>query len=83
MDQIEEIIRKFLIEQILSEAESEKIGEDTPLLQAGILNSLTFIHLIDFIEEQFDLIVPAAEFQPENFQSIRAICDYIREKSKG
>jgi acyl carrier protein len=80
MDEVEKIIRKFLAEQILPEAEVEKLDKDTPLLQTGILNSLTLIHLIDFLEGQFDLTVSPAEFQPENFQTIHTICDYIQRK---
>jgi acyl carrier protein len=80
MDEVEKIIRKFLAEYLLPEAEVQKLDPETPLLQTGILNSLTLIHLIDFLEQQFDLVVSPAEFQPENFQSLHTICAYIQQK---
>jgi acyl carrier protein len=78
--EVEKTIRRFLTEQVLTETDAEKLGEDTHFFQTGILNSLTLIHLIDFLEAQFNLVVTPAEFQPENFQSIRTICEYIQKK---
>ena len=77
----EGLVRRFLAEQVLGEGEVGRIGRDDHLLKMGVLNSLTLTHLIVFLEEQLGIQVLPAEFDPQNFQSIRAICEYVARKA--
>ena len=79
----EGLVRRFLAEQVLGEGEVGRIGRDDHLLKMGVLNSLTLTHLIVFLEEQLGIRVLPAEFDPQNFQSIRAICEYVARKAPG
>jgi acyl carrier protein len=79
----EGLVRRFLAEQVLGEGEVGRIGRDDHLLKMGVLNSLTLTHLIVFLEEQLGIQVLPAEFDPQNFQSIRAICEYVARKAPG
>jgi acyl carrier protein len=47
-----------------------------------VLNSLTLSHLIVYLEQQLGIEVPPSEFDPDNFQSIRAICDFVERKRR-
>jgi acyl carrier protein len=77
----EALVRRFLAEQVLGEAEVGRIGRDDHLLKMGVLNSLTLTHLIVYLEEQLGIQVLPSEFDPQNFQSIRAICEYVARKA--
>jgi acyl carrier protein len=79
----EGLVRRFLAEQVLGEGEVGRIGRDDHLLKMGVLNSLTLTHLIVFLEEQLGIQVLPSEFDPQNFQSIRAICEYVARKAPG
>jgi len=79
----EDLVRRFLAEQVLAEDQVRRLGRDDHLLKMGVLNSLTLTHLIVFLEEQLGIRVLPAEFDPQNFQSIRAICEYVARKAPG
>jgi acyl carrier protein len=79
----EVLVRRFLAEQVLAETDVRRIGPDDHLLKMGVLNSLTLTHLIVYLEEQLGIQVLPSEFDPTNFQSIRAICEYVARKAPG
>jgi acyl carrier protein len=79
----EALVRRFLAEQVLGDDGVRRIGPDDNLLKMGVLNSLTLTHLIVYLEEQLGIQVPPSEFDPQNFQSVRAICRYVGGKAPG
>jgi acyl carrier protein len=78
----ESLVRGFLAEHVLIEEDLAKVGREDHLLKSGVLNSLTLSHLIVYLEQQLGIQVPPSEFDPENFQSIRAICDFVERKRR-
>lgn len=44
-----------------------KITVDTDLLERGMLDSLDFLQLLTFLEDEFDLEIPVDLLTPENF----------------
>lgn len=57
--------------------EDQDIGLDefTPLLQYGIINSVTLLSLLAFIESDMDVRLNASEIQPNNLSTISSIAD--------
>jgi acyl carrier protein len=47
-------------------------------LESGILDSLSLLKLLVFLEEEFKVPVDEFELIPENFNTVNAICAYIR-----
>ncbi len=60
--------------------ESVDIKEDDDLLSTGLLDSISVMKLIAFLEEEFDVEVPADEMVIENFISVSAISDFLNSK---
>ena len=56
------------------------IGEDEELLTSGLLDSLSVMSLIHFIEEDLGIQVPAEDVVIENFASLRAIDGYLERR---
>jgi acyl carrier protein len=73
-----EQIRNFVSE--ITFTESEKINEDTLLFEEGIFDSLGFLSLISFINEEYGIEVANDELSEENFESIKAVVAYITRK---
>jgi acyl carrier protein len=46
---------------------------------SGIVDSLGLFELIEFVEEEYDLKVPMADFRPARFSSIREILTLVDE----
>jgi acyl carrier protein len=65
-------LRAYVSERILQDP-SVTIEPDTPLLEWGILNSISTVQLIGFIREQFQVDVPPEEVAGRNFKDLRSI----------
>ena len=52
-----------------------EITPETNLLVTGLLDSLAFIELVEFIEEQSGRRVDLLNIDPEEFTTIRGLCD--------
>jgi len=53
------------------------IGDDEDLLASGLLDSLSVMSLIHFIEQDLAIDVPAEDVTIENFVSLRTIDAYL------
>lgn len=69
------------IERKILKGRAVTLTPELNLLETGILNSLGILQLVSFIEEQFDIAVPAEDVVYENFQSVGTIDAYIREQA--
>jgi acyl carrier protein len=69
-------LRRFLNERILQDS-TVTIEPDTPLLEWGILNSVSTMRLIGFIRERFQVDVPPEEVAGRNFKDLRSITQLL------
>ena len=51
----------------------------TTLIDAKILDSFDIITIISEINEEFDVVIPAEEIVPENFNSAQALYDLVKK----
>ena len=59
---------------ILKELHPETNFEtETRLVDGGVLASFDIVMLITRIEEEFDVVIPAKDIVPENFNSAKAL----------
>lgn len=70
------ILGKYLTEIILETSDID-IEPDTPLLELGILNSLTTTRLVGFIREHFEIDIPAEEMVGENFKDLLSLSKLV------
>ncbi len=73
-------IRAFVSENFLFGEDSD-IGDDTSLLEQGIIDSTSILEIVAFLEEEFDVEVADEELIPENFDSISALTAFLERKS--
>jgi len=75
---IKDKIYQYVLQQTY--AEKNKIQNDTLIFKEGFLDSMGFIMLITFIEDEFDIKTSDADLIEENFESIEAMTSYILRK---
>ena len=78
LDTIIDDLATFLSQEIL-EDEEISLESSTPLLQLAIIDSLTMVSLLSFIEAQFGVIVPNEAVTPENLESLTNIAQLISQ----
>jgi D-alanine--poly(phosphoribitol) ligase subunit 2 len=74
-----ETIKKFLRDEILSGEVDGELTEDSDLLLSGMIDSIGLIRLIAFLEEQYGVQVPPEEVTIDRFRSISAMVRYLTE----
>lgn len=73
-------ILKDYIRQELMSGSNVALDEDQDLLAAGIVDSLGLLRLVSFVEERFGIEVADEDVTFDNFQSIKAIINYMAEQ---
>lgn len=74
-----EQLRNFISETTFTD--KEKIKEDTLIFKEGIFDSLGFLSLISFVDEELGIEVADDELVEENFESINAIVAFVSRKN--
>ena len=84
MTQDTSTIRKKVKQYVLQEAfaEKNKIQNDSLIFKEGYFDSMGFMRLITFIEEEFGIKTVDADLIEENFESINAMTDFIDRKTQ-
>jgi acyl carrier protein len=77
-NQIKEKVHQFISEQTY--ADSSNIQYDTLIFKEGFFDSMGFITLITFLEDEFKVKTEDKDFIEENFESINAIASYVNQK---
>lgn len=77
---IEAEIERYLLSERSLENNGQKIDPDESLISNGILDSMSLLRLINFIEEQFGVTIDDKELTADNFQTIKCIKLLIEKK---
>jgi len=75
---IESAVSEFLLATFFPDQKAE-LANDTDLVETGVLDSVSVLQLVDFMEEGYDLMI-----EPEDLfrlTSVDHIATVIREKS--
>lgn len=75
----QEKIRDYIVQS--SHADAEKIKNESLIFKEGFFDSMGFIMLITFLEEQFGIKTVDSDLIEENFESINAITEFIQRKA--
>jgi acyl carrier protein len=73
-------IRRFIATELLRGQQNEPLGDDDPLLESGIIDSMGVMSLLAFLEKEFSIQVPGDDLIPENFGSIASIAALVERQ---
>lgn len=77
-------ILEFLTAELDRSGRPAVVAPDVPLLDSGLLDSVTLMRLIAYLEETFAVALPADQIVPEHFatvDSIAALVDSCRSSA--
>ena len=75
---IKDKVREFILNETF--ADKTKIVDDSLIFKEGFFDSMGFVTILTFIEENFNVKTKDADLIEENFESINAITDFISRK---
>ena len=77
------IIRDYISRELVRDQRLLPLENSTPLLDSGILDSLSLLRLVVFIQDQYGIVLDNLDLVPEHFASVDAICTFIRSRVDG
>ena len=80
MSDIKNELRHFIVSNYLPGESVDNLKDDTPLRTSGILDSMSTLALVNFVEERFGISLEAHETGVENFDRIEDIAALVRGK---
>lgn len=66
-----EELKTYIVNHILDGRDADELTLESPLLEWGVIDSLTIVDLVDFVKTRFAIELPAAELKPQNLESIQ------------
>jgi acyl carrier protein len=82
MDEITEVVRKYVIREYLEEGDDREITEATPLISGGIVDSFSMVSLKRFLEKKYSIQIPDACATPQAFDTVQSIAALVRQHLK-
>jgi acyl carrier protein len=78
--EIKEKVKNYVLQAVY--AEKEKIKDNSLIFKEGYFDSMGFMVLISFLEEEFGIKTNDSDLLEENFESINAISDFVIKKKQ-
>jgi acyl carrier protein len=75
---IKEKVKNYILQTAY--AAQDEINDQTLIFKEGYFDSMGFVMLISFLDEEFGIEVMDSELVEENFESIKAINNFILRK---
>ena len=75
---VKEKVKNYVLQAVY--ADKEKINDGTLIFKEGYFDSMGFMVLISFLEEEFGIKTGDADLLEENFESINAITEFVKQK---
>jgi acyl carrier protein len=82
MSEFKTKIKEFIMTELNPDANLERLGDDEPLLDSGIVNSLGVLKIMAFLDEAFGIDLSAEEIKLENFKNVSSICSLLDKNKK-
>ncbi len=76
--EIKNKVRTFIVSETASP--EDKILNNSLIFKEGFIDSMGFVMITTFIEDEFDIKVTDADLIEENFESIDAITNFVLRK---
>ena len=73
-EELIEYIKKEFVED-----PDEEIDENTPLMSSGLIDSLSIVSLVAFVDKKFGVNIPDEKGTVENFETVNQIIEIISQ----
>jgi acyl carrier protein len=82
MDDIRKAVHDYILTEFLPGESPDELKDDTPLITGGVLDSISTLKLVSFLEDRFGITIEAHEAGVENLDSVALISWLVSGKSR-
>lgn len=83
MTDTQQAIRHFILENFLPGEDPSNLTNDLNLKENGILDSLSTLKLVTFLEQHFNVEFEAADLGGDKLATVESIEDLVKSKIEG
>ena len=80
MNAMRDTLRAYILENFLPGEDAKNLKDDTELKESGILDSLSTLKLVTFLEERFGVEFEADDLEAGNLATIESIERLVQSK---
>jgi len=80
MEEITKVVHEFILREFLPGEHPDELSDRTPLISGGILDSITTLKMVTFLEDEFGITIEAYEAGVDNLDSIDQIAALVAKK---
>jgi acyl carrier protein len=73
-------VKSYVLEETF--ADGGKINNETLVFKEGFFDSMGFVRLVSYLENEFKIRISDDDLVESNFESINAISDFVSKKVK-
>ena len=77
---IERSLKGFILSEFLPGEDPSQLTDATPLISAGILDSIATLRLVAYLEKTFSIEMSAHETDAEHLDTVERIARLVRSK---
>jgi acyl carrier protein len=79
VSEVEAVINDYISRELVQDQALLPLDNETSLLKTGVLDSLSLLRLVVFVQDRFGVVVDDTDLVPEHFDSVDTICAYLRD----
>lgn len=80
MDEIQATVHAYILDEFLPGEDPSELTDTTPLITGGILDSISTLKLVTYLEETFHVVVEAHEAGVDHLDTIAEIVQLVARK---
>lgn len=80
MNDVKNALRNFILSEVLAGEDPANLSDETELRDSGILDSLSTLKMVTFLETQYKIEFEASDLAPANLVNINAIERLVKSK---
>jgi acyl carrier protein len=77
MEDLKRVILDYVVREYVEEGDDREIGEDTPLITGGLVDSFSMVSLKVFLEKRYRLRIPDEQATPAAFDTVTRIAELV------
>lgn len=78
---LQEEIRSFIVDNFLF-GDPGNLSNDSSFIREGIVDSTGILQLVEFVQQQYQVVVEDEDLIPENLDSVNKVAAFVENKLK-
>lgn len=80
MSEIKSAVKTYLLEELNLPVKPEELTDETPLLSSRLIDSISALLLVEFLEKEFKIEFQPHEVNNDNLDSLQLIEQFVQGK---